>query len=577
MKIAVHITHESVKKIGGIGAVLSGVCNLKNYSRFYDKTLFYGPLFELTTDTFKHFGKLGQLLYSSHGDYDNGEYSKLFDDVRKKYNIDIVYGTRELCSEFDISKHINIDVLNIGINSMNNEEIEKFKYLLWKDYGIKSHLYEDDWDYQQYLRIAIPFLELLKKLYPADSSFYHFAHEYMGMPSVLSVLSAGKKDKTIFIAHEVSTARSIVEKHHGHDVSFYNILNKSKDGKTLEHIFGSQEHNPRNELVKRAVNCDHIFAVGDHVKEEYRFLVPETPEDKIKIVYNGISARTVDIDQKLRSRNHLISYIDSLFNFKPDVIFTHVTRLVISKGIWRDLELLNALDKIFHEKKIKGVYILLSTVIGTGRSPEDIFQMEKDYGWPVMHQNGWPDLVGNEIDTYQQIQIFNAKSRAIKAVFLNQFGFNRTRCGKRVPQDAEFDDIRIGSDAELGLSIYEPFGIAQIETIPFGGIAILSSSCGSCFLLKKKFDDSKLKPYYIIDYISPAKKLSMTSLKKISIKQRDEIERKVISKQAEDIFNILPSSDQKRSEYLKNAHKYTPAISWDSVAGDYIFDSNPST
>ena len=47
MKIAVHITHESARKIGGIGSVLSGVCNLEQYKGFYDKTVFYGPLFDL--------------------------------------------------------------------------------------------------------------------------------------------------------------------------------------------------------------------------------------------------------------------------------------------------------------------------------------------------------------------------------------------------------------------------------------------------------------------------------------------------------------------------------------------------
>ena len=101
-----------------------------------------------------------------------------------------------------------------------------------------------------------------------------------------------------------------------------------------------------------------------------------------------------------------------------------------------------------------------------------------DYGWPVMHKVGWPDLEGGEVDIYNYLQVFNSRSRAIKAVFINQFGFDRIRCGQRVPADAEFADLRIGSDAELGFSIYEPFGIAQIETIP------VRRRCAFIFILR---------------------------------------------------------------------------------------------
>ena len=43
-----------------------------------------------------------------------------------------------------------------------------------------------------------------------------------------------------------------------------------------------------------------------------------------------------------------------------------------------------------------------------------------------------------------------------------------------MPADMEFMDIRKGSDAEFGQSIYEPFGIAQVEPISFGGICVFS-------------------------------------------------------------------------------------------------------
>ena len=65
-KTFVHVTHEAAEKIGGIGAVLSGVCNLEAYKSFYNKTVFYGPAFDLPTDTFSYLGNSGELLFSSH-------------------------------------------------------------------------------------------------------------------------------------------------------------------------------------------------------------------------------------------------------------------------------------------------------------------------------------------------------------------------------------------------------------------------------------------------------------------------------------------------------------------------------
>ena len=83
------------------------------------------------------------------------------------------------------------------------------------------------------------------------------------------------------------------------------------------------------------------------------------------------------------------------------------------------------------------------------------------------------------------MQEFNAQSRNVKVVFINQFGFDRKPCGERMPADMEFMDIRKGSDAEFGQSIYEPFGIAQVEPISFGGICVFTNVCGCAGFVEK--------------------------------------------------------------------------------------------
>ena len=183
------------------------------------------------------------------------------------------------------------------------------------------------------------------------------------------------------------------------------------------------------------------------------------------------STKRWPVGKKLRS------YCKTLLKFEPDYVFSHVTRLVPSKGLWRDLRVLEHVELALRKRNESAVLFTLSTEVPARRG-EDIRQMEASHHWPVAHREGLPDLSGGEAAYYQGVQEFNAQSRNVKVVFINQFGFEQKVCGQRMPADMEFMDIRKGSDAEFGQSIYEPFGIAQVEPISFGGICIFTNICG---------------------------------------------------------------------------------------------------
>src|ERR1044071_3337081 len=122
----------------------------------------------------------------------------------------------------------------------------------------------------------------------------------------------------------------------------------------------------------------------------------------------------------MRSRNKLRQYANSLLKYEPDYVFTHVTRLVPSKGLWRDLRVLEHMEHKLRERNETAVLFTLSTEVPVRRL-DDIRQMEKNHKWPVAHREGAPDLSGGEAAYYQGVQEFNAQSRNIKVVFINQF------------------------------------------------------------------------------------------------------------------------------------------------------------
>lgn len=574
MKIAVHISHEALYKIGGIGEVLVGLCTAPCYQSFFDKTLFYGPLFEYIGSASTRLGKDGIVYYSSKDNYDTGHFSQLFKPILEKYNIDIVYGKRRLISEFNPTRSASVDVLLVDITKMKKDLIDFQKYLFWEKFNLASDQYEREWDYEQYFRISLPYHEFLKVLYPKAENVYHFSHEYMGIPCLLALELKEEfhpeRHIRIFYAHEVAPVRRIVENIPGHDITFYNLLNRAKGThQALEEVFGSQMDWYRTALVKLAQRVERIFAVGDLVAEEYKFLCPEVDPKKIKIVYNGLFLDHIDYEKKQKSRNKLTSCLSQKGCEKVDLIINHTCRLVKSKGIWRDFRVLNFLDTLLAKNNLKGIYILLATQVPQGRPPELVDSMVKEYGWPFVHKIGWPDLIGYEIEIYELLQRFNKKAKAIKGIFINQFGLSKRKCGIDFPEDLTTFDLKLASDIELGLSIYEPFGISHIEVLPLGGLSFLSTSCGVYYLLKKIFS-KEFQPFIAIDFIDVAKDLPEEILRNLTPEKREILEDLAISKHMEEIYNKLPKNEEERYKLYENILNYNVDFDWNCIVRKYF-------
>ena len=227
-----------------------------------------------------------------------------------------------------------------------------------------------------------------------------------------------------------------------------------------------------------------------------RLLLPSDAQ----LAYNGVPHWKISLDDKTASRNKLRKYCKALLKYEPDYVFTHVTRLVPSKGLWRDLRVLEHVELMLRARNETAVLFALTTEV-PGRRGDDIRRMEHNYHWPVVHREGAPDLSHGEADYYAGVQEFNAQSRNVKVVFINQFGFDSKTCGARMVPDMEFMDIRKGSDAgSSGRAFTSHSGIAQVEPISFGGICIFTNVCG-CAGFVEKITGGKPTPNVIVaDY-----------------------------------------------------------------------------
>jgi hypothetical protein len=574
MQTAVHVTHEAINKIGGIGAVLHGLLTSKTYLDKVPRNILVGPFWHSDDKAEMRLGPAGEVLYSSLDGIYRSPLASRFREIEQAYDVSIIYGRRKY-SDKESGVTSTPEILLIDVARYDKLKIDQFKYELYSKFGIESSRYENIWDFEQYMRLAKPAIDALHALGAGSEvePCVIFSHEYMGMPTALAAILEGERSnfRTIFYAHEVAPMRRIVEHHPGHDTMFYNVMRAAvSQGHYLEEVFGDQSGYYKYSLVKAARFCDAIFAVGDYVLKEIRFLGPDFVHVDSQLAYNGVPHWKITVDEKMASRRKLQSYCHSLLGYTPDYVFSHVTRLVPSKGLWRDLRVLEHCEQILRGRNETAVFFALSTEVPARRG-DDVRRMEAGYHWPVVHREGLPDLSNGEAVYYQGVQEFNARSRNIKAAFINQFGFDQKACGVRMPADMEFMDIRKGSDAEFGQSIYEPFGIAQIEPISFGGICIFTNICGCAGFVDKASEGRPTPNVIVADYTDlPNKAMRPDQMMGIGQPQRDEIEDNVAGTVATDLVERLPRSPKEFEAFIDRGHALASRMSWDVVARDYV-------
>ena len=574
--IVVHVTHEAVEQMGGIGAVVSGLMTADAYAESVSRTILLGPLLMTDRPVNLRLGEGGHILYSSLDAIDTPAWRKKFRPIERTYDVGIVYGTRKV-TDACTGRTVDAEVILVDVFHSNKDRLNLFKAELYGKFAVPSDRFEKIWEYEQYVRLAEPGFEALKAIgcNGADEPVALLAHEYMGMPTALKAVLAGSpKMRTVFYAHEVASVRQIVEHMPGHDTMFYNVLSAaSRDSRTLEQVFPSVFSNFKHSLVKAARYCDHVFAVGDRIEDELRFLDSHFRTMDIDLVYNGVPAEKITPADRQLSRRCLLTYARDLFGSAPTWIFSHVCRPVLSKAIWRDLRVLHHMEPILAKRGETAVYFLLATLAGQ-RRPQDIAQMERVYGWPVEHEQGYPDLCGGEEILGDMFDNFNREHRASRTVFVNQWDWSRRVCGNRMPEDMTFADLRRGSDVEFGLSVYEPFGISQFEPLCFGAICVASNVCGCMGFARTvagqgSFDNNIIEG----NFLRVPEGMSVEQLINMPMQQRDAIESEEAGRLAAKIVEMLAAADQAVAQRIQSGYELARCMGWENVVREYFLPS----
>jgi glycosyltransferase involved in cell wall biosynthesis len=585
--LVVHATHEAGIKVGGIGAVLDGMLSAPAYNEQIARTILVGPM---DTQNAAEVERLTaprnrlEIRYSSHHKVDEVDagLSTRLRAIERRYRVKLLYGARS----FGPAQH---EVILVDGTTAAKALVNAYKGSLYRHFGIQSDRYEDQPEYNLHVDIAEPAYQALQVIAgQAHERRFLIAHEFMGMPLCYSALIHDPSlYRTVFYGHEVTTVRPIIESHPGHDTMFYNVLEQAqREGCYLEQVFGDQSGFFKHALIcPAATHCDNIFAVGDSVVQEMRFLGPDWAGANIDLVYNGVPSHQITLDDKAASRGRLQQYCENLLGYRPDYVFTHVTRFIPSKGLWRDIRVMEQLEPLLARQGKTAVLFTLSSIIPAGRPAKAVFEMEACYGWPVNHREtairvdgqDVPDLISHEAPFYDAIAQFNQAATACQIVFVNQFGWSRDRCGRRMPEEMTFTDIRQGSDLEFGQSTYEPFGIAQVEPLSFGALCVISSVCG-CIGFLRRVEGLEKPNIVVADYTdlaalakdAPGGHLDIDALLAIDQTHRDQIESAQARVVAQEIVDRLPRDPGTAQEMLERGYALSQKMSWEVIVREFL-------
>ena len=567
---AVHLMDEISWQASYSPSALEGWLTSKAYHDSIERSIIIAPLVTSQSTCYHRLGPEGEVLYSSLDNINSTELGPVFDKIEAHLRVKLVYGFQTF-SHPVTGVSYRVEILLVDVRHMSRSIVNTFKRELYEDFEIQSHRFEHLWQYEQCIRLAPAAVAALEALNATDDMTTIISHHCTGVPTLLCTMQKPFCHvTTVFCAHEVSTARAIIETHPGHDTMFYNVMDRAmQENLYIDDVFGEPCHTFQHTLTRAASHCHRVLAIGHNVAREMRFLGPDLESKTVDIMYEGLSPKHISLAERRHAKKKLQAYCHELLSYTPDWIFSHVARDIRSKALWRDLRVLSALDREFQDTGQTGVMFMLCTQ-STRRPPRDICQMEANYGWPIAHREGTPDLIGDEIPFFDAVQTFNARARNIKILLINQDGFDSETCGHRMPKDMTQADLCQGTDAEFCLSIYEPFGSLSLEPVAYGGLCVLSRTCGSAEFIETV---TQCTPPNILtaDYTELANILpNVDDALRISQSKRDQVEQIACRELAQRILNRLPKNEDQSQTLLETGSHLAEQMHWDTIIRNHL-------
>src|SRR5262245_42238891 len=129
MQTVVHVTHEAIQKIGGIGAVLHGLLTSRVYLDQVPRNILVGPYWPGEGTGESRLGPQGEVLYSSLDALYRSPLAARFREIEQAFDVSIVYGRRRFVDK-ETGVSSTPEVLLIDVSRYDPQRIGQFKFAL---------------------------------------------------------------------------------------------------------------------------------------------------------------------------------------------------------------------------------------------------------------------------------------------------------------------------------------------------------------------------------------------------------------------------------------------------------------
>ena len=571
--LVVHSIHDASLRedIGGndpIALALNGLLATDSYNDQVQRTVLAGT-FAGTLETLRRDGALSILFSARLGIFAGvTERERVaLRQVEQRYGVNVIYATLR-CGCY---AH---EVLLADVGRAVRAEGNAFRFACWERFGLDSQRHDADVRYTRAMDAAQPLLTALHAIgaTAAAGEKIAVAHDSLGLPLLLAAdLAEPDGWRTAYYAYSTPAAQRLVAQRSGHDTSFYNVLAKAKVAKlALETIYGSQDDLPEHALLRLAPSCDVLLAVSEHVAEELRFIGGQFAGSALDVVPPGLPAPAVAPEDRAGARQRLRAYAAELAGYVPDYVFAHIDPVTVHTGLWRDLRVLEHLDGLLKRQRCRAIFLLVASADGARHTPEEVLAWEAEYDWPLRHRNDNGDLRETETALYlDAIEPFNRRAGQIRAVLVNQIGWDVAGLGRRMPPGLTMTDCLHGADLVFDQSIYEPFGARLVQAAAAGTVVCASSVCGGVPALRKAAGGELPANVVVADYVNlPQSYWLGTPYDALAIDQgvRDWVEQTNSLPAARAISQRLSYSDAERAALVERGNQLRERMTWESVA-----------
>lgn len=592
----VHLSHEATRPLGGVGVVLQRLLESPACREAFPRTLLVNSLlmpcgqgsYEARESAERELEAQGEVLYSGLRRRNPPRLEQLLQPVEARYDVSLVYGRRQagsttaevlLVDLTDVLRNYRVfmgsmpgflrrlrESLGVELSvECRGERPAAYRLVsrLWRRTfgtrlgasGLVNGLYRLavrrgllrvpplDCDGLEGVVLAEPVFEAVRALRQGLPCVV-LAQEHRSLPlAYKALLEGGGWCHAVYYAGEVRTAKTLVE--YGDspgqvasEQRFYQVLRQGlAQGLSMGEVFNVQSW-LSYQILRHGHVCERVGAVGESVAQELRFMDRGYRERPLPVIPHGNRLIETSWEARLASRARVRRYLLDRLGLECRLLITRIARDDVCKALARDVTVCGSLEELLPPGRRPAVLLMV-----TAWSP------------------GAPSATIRSLQA--RVAEHNGRRGALHIHLINQADW---------PRGLDFtrEDLHRATDVALGQSMYESYGLAQLEPLSCGAVCVLSGVSGARFAVgEEEHPNLVVADYVTVEGEHPAER-SIAQWKALSEAELRRLEERSAERVARRLAERLPPEEEGHRELLETGRRLAQRMEWEPLLREQL-------